>query len=169
METAMLTRFTTLVLPATFAAALAVPGAIAFAGETTTYVGEDGIVVTPSAYPMAETIDRLKADIETKGIVFFMEIDQQDLAAGAGIDLHPSTLLIFGNPALGSHFITARAEAGLDWPVRLLVHEDEEGQVWTAYTDFSWIDRRHGITDREAEFAMASEVIGSIVSSVAAE
>ncbi|MEK6588625.1 MAG: DUF302 domain-containing protein, partial [Chloroflexota bacterium] len=43
------------------------------------------------------------------------------LAADAGIKLQPSVLLIFGNPPLGTQFITANANAGLDWPVRLLV------------------------------------------------
>ena len=54
-------------------------------------------------------------------------------------------------------------------PVRLLVQEDDRGQVWTIYTDFSWIARRHGITDRQEAFAKASGVIASITSSVAAK
>ena len=98
--------------------------------------------------------------------MFFDEIDQSKLAADAGIQLAPSTLLIFGNPPLGTLFITADPDAGLDWPVRLLVYQDDKGQVWLAYTDFAWIAKRHGITNRDKEFKMASEVIGSITSSV---
>jgi uncharacterized protein (DUF302 family) len=116
---------------------------------------------------MAETIARLKKDIAAKGIMFFQEIDQAKLAAGAGIALRPSTLLIFGNPPLGTQFITSRPEAGLDWPVRLLVFQDEAGGVWMAWTDFGWIARRHGIKDRDAQFAMASSVIASITSAAA--
>ena len=127
----------------------------------------DGVVRVKSAYAMVETIDRLKADIAAKGIRFFDEIDQSALASAAGIELRPSTLLIFGNPPLGTLFITAKAEAGLDWPVRLLVTQDEAGQVWAIYTDFAWIEERHGIANRQAEFAKASEVIASITSSVA--
>lgn len=132
-------------------------------------VGRDGIVKVKSAYPIAETITRLKGTIMAKGILFFQEIDQSQLAAQAGVTLRPSTLLIFGNPALGSQFITARPEAGLDWPVRLLVSEDAEGQVWAIYTDFAWIARRHGITNRKAEFETASRVIGAITASIVAE
>jgi uncharacterized protein (DUF302 family) len=130
---------------------------------------DDGVVRVKSAYGMDETIARLKKDIEGKGIMFFSAIDQAKLAAGAGIKLNPSTLLVFGNPPLGIQFLTANANAGLDWPVRLLVTEDSSGQVWAVYTDFSWIARRHGITDRVAQFKMASEVIASITSSVAAK
>jgi len=128
--------------------------------------GDDGIVRLQSAYDMSATIDRLKKDIAEKGIKFFDEIDQSKLAADAGIALAPSTLLIFGNPPLGTLFITADPDAGLDWPVRLLVYQDDKGQVWLAYTDFAWIAKRHGIKSRDKEFKMASEVIGSITSSV---
>ena len=83
--------------------------------------GDDGIVKVKSAYPLAVTIERLKSDIAGKGIKFFDEIDQSKLAADAGIKLRPSVLLVFGNPPLGTQFITANAAAGLDWPVRLLV------------------------------------------------
>ena len=119
-----------------------------------------------SAYPMIETIRRLKTDIAAKGIMFFSEVDQAKLAAGAGIELHPSTLLLFGNPALGTTFITAKPQAGLDWPVRLLVTQDDNGDAWAVYTDFDWIARRHGITDRSSQFTMASNVIASITASV---
>jgi uncharacterized protein (DUF302 family) len=132
-------------------------------------VPADGIVKVRSAYGMAETIARLKQDIAAKGIMFFSEVDQSKLAANAGIALRPSTLLIFGNPPLGTQFMTSNPFAGLDWPVRLLVIEDVQGQVWAAYTDFGYIAHRHGITDRDAQFKMAAEVIGSITSTVAAK
>jgi uncharacterized protein (DUF302 family) len=130
---------------------------------------DDGIVRVRSAYGVEETIARLKADIAQKGIMFFSAVDQSKLAAGAGIKLRPSTLLIFGNPPLGTQFIAANPNAGLDWPVRLLVTEDESGAVWTVYTDFQWIADRHRITDRGPQFKMASEVIASITSAVAAK
>ena len=90
---------------------------------------EDGVVRVESAYPFNETIDRLKQDIAAKGIMFFQAIDQSKLAADAGIKLNPSTLLVFGNPPLGTLFITSKPQAGLDWPVRLLVQEDDVGKV----------------------------------------
>jgi uncharacterized protein (DUF302 family) len=124
--------------------------------------------VLKSIYPFAETIERLKKDIAAKGIRFFSEIDQTKLAADAGIKLDPSTLLVFGNPPLGTQFIAANPNAGLDWPVRLLVTQGGSGAVWTVYTDFAWIAARHGIVNRTEQFKMASMVIASITSSVKA-
>jgi len=130
--------------------------------------GPDGVIKVKSAYTMNETIARIKDDIAKKGIMFFTTVDQQDLAAKAGIELPPSTLLMFGNPALGSQFITAKPEAGLDWPVRLLVEQDAQGNVWAVYTDFDWIAKRHGITNRDAQFTMATGVVSSITSTIKA-
>ncbi len=101
--------------------------------------------------------------------MLFDVIDQTKLASGAGIELSPSRLIVFGNPPLGVQFLTARATAGLDWPVRLLVTKDAQGQVFAVYTDFAWIARRHGIENRETQFKMASDVIASIVASSASE
>jgi uncharacterized protein (DUF302 family) len=146
-----------------------IAAAFTAASPITVKAGSDGVIRVKSAYPITETIERLKKDIADKGIKFFNEIDQSKLAADAGIRLQPSVLLIFGNPPLGTQFITANANAGLDWPVRLLVFENDKGEVWTAYTGFDWIARRHGIKNRKDQFKMASAVIGSITSSVKAK
>jgi len=141
-------------------------GQTAHAEGVTPAVSASGVIATRSAYGMDETVQRLKKDVAAKGITFFQEIDQAALAAKAGITLRPSVLLIFGNPPLGTQFITANPQAGLDWPVRLLVYRDQAGAVWVAYTDFGWIAKRHGVTTRDAQFHMASEVAASIAASV---
>ena len=128
----------------------------------------DGVIRVKSAYPFDQTIARIKQDVAAKGIKFFDEIDQAKLARDAGVKLRPSTLLVFGNPPLGTLFITSNPNAGLDWPVRLLVMQDEKGDVYAAYTDFAWIAQRHRITDRDAQFKMATMVVSSILSTVSA-
>jgi uncharacterized protein (DUF302 family) len=130
---------------------------------------EEGIVKVKSAYSMDETIARLKKDIADKGIRFFIEIDQSKLAADAGIKLHRSSLLLFGNPPLGVQFLTSNPTSGIDWPVRLLVAQDAKGDVWAIYNDFDYIARRHLIEDRAEQFKKASRVIASITSSVQAK
>ena len=128
--------------------------------------GDDGIVRVKSAVPMAEAITRIKADIASKGIKFFSQIDQSQLAADAGIKLRASTLLVFGNPPLGTQFVTSNPNAGLDWPVRLLLTRDDNGDVWAVWTDFDWIAKRHNVKNRAAQFKMATAVVNSITSTI---
>ena len=163
---AMRSRRASVFCVATLIAAVGI-GLVQPRGSAAKESGADGIVRVKSAYGVAETIARLRADIAAKGIMFFAAIDQSRLAADAGIHLRPSTLLVFGNPPLGTQFITANPNAGLDWPVRLLVVQDADGTVWAVYTDFQWIARRHGITIRDGQFKKASEVIAAITGSVA--
>ena len=147
----------------TLAAAATVP-----ALAQTPAQSDDGLVKVRSAYSVDETTARIRQDLAAKGITFFQAVDQANLAADAGIALRPSTLLTFGNPPLGAQFLTSNPYAGLDWPVRLLVLQDESGTVWAAYTDFGWIARRHRIADREQPFAKASGVVDSITATIRA-
>jgi uncharacterized protein (DUF302 family) len=128
---------------------------------------DSGVIRVQSALSFDETIARIQQSVAVKGIRFFDDIDQSKLAAGAGIALRPSHLLIFGNPPLGIKFLTSNPYAGLDWPVRMLVTQDPDGKVWIAYTDFGWIARRYAIANRGADFKMASEVAASIAASAA--
>jgi uncharacterized protein (DUF302 family) len=108
------------------------------------------------------TVAKLTADVAAKGVRHFATIDQAELARGADLPLRRSTLVLFGNPPLGVQFIQSNPYAGLDWPVRMLVTEDAAGKVTVAWTDFSVIATRYRITDRAAQFKMASEVAASI-------
>jgi len=163
----MFARIATLVSAGILIGMLVPPPATTLADDAKPVAAANGLVKVKSAYDMEETIARLKADIAQKGITFFAEIEQSKLAAAANIKIGPSVLLIFGNPALGTQFMLRNQEAGIDWPVRVLVYQDSTGTVFAEYTDFVWIARRHGITSDDAPFKMANRVIGSVTSSVA--
>jgi uncharacterized protein (DUF302 family) len=155
---------------ARFGLALILAAALTFSWAKFSTADElDGVVRVKSAYTMDETIARIKKDIADKGIMFFQDVNQSQLAEKAGIKLNPSNLLTFGNPPLGTLFLTSNPDSGLDWPVRVLVRQDDNGQVWAVYTDFGWIARRHNIKDREPQFKMASMVVESILSTVTAK
>ncbi|MBX9881508.1 MAG: DUF302 domain-containing protein [Sphingomonas sp.] len=121
-----------------------------------------GVLKLQSANDFDTTLAKIKADVAAKGVMWFGAIDQQALAKGAGITLRRSTLVEFGNPPLGIQFLTANPIAGLAWPVRMLVTEDADGSVWIAWNDFAFTAKRYGITNRDAQFKMATEVSGSV-------
>ncbi|MCB1460264.1 MAG: DUF302 domain-containing protein [Nitratireductor sp.] len=141
-------------------------GGVALADDSAIQLNGDGLMHTQSAYSVEETVNRIRADVEAKGIKFFADIDQSELGKGAGIELEPSRLLIFGNPPLGVLFLTSAADSGMDWPVRMLVRQEKDGEVLVVYQNWDWVAERYGIEDRVAEFSKATEVVMSIVSSV---
>jgi uncharacterized protein (DUF302 family) len=125
-----------------------------------------GLERTQSAYTFEDTIARIRADVAAKGIPEFAVIRQSDLAQAADVDIRPSALIIFGNPPLGTLFLASNQNSGIDWPVRVLVYEDELGQVWTVHNDFRYLGRRYNLADQAKAIAMADEVIHSILSTV---
>jgi uncharacterized protein (DUF302 family) len=124
-----------------------------------------GVISVPSAYGMIDTVERLQKVIAAKGILFFGAVNQGELAAVSGVaGVKPSVLLSFGNPPLGTQFLAANQQAGLDWPVRMLVYVDRPGHVMISWTDFAWIAKRHGLQGLDAQLKMAAEVAASIAS-----
>jgi len=106
-----------------------------------------GVVRIASRFGYAETIDRLRAEIERRQLTLFVTIDQQQAAQGAGLDLRPTTLILFGNPAAGTRVMQASPESAIDLPLKILVWEDETTQVWVGVNDGAYLQRRHGLAD----------------------
>jgi len=140
-------------VPASLSAAQSAPSAAPNAA---------GVVRLRSANGFDDTVARLKADVQAKGIRYFDTIDQEALGASAELHIGRSTLVLFGNPPLGVQFLQANPYAGLDWPVRMLVVEEADGNVYVAWTDFAFVAERYAIDNRGPQFAMASEVAASI-------
>ena len=126
-----------------------------------------GVIRLKSANSFDETLVRLKADVQAKGIRFFDAIDQSGLGAQVNLKTGRSTLVLFGNPPLGVQFLQSNPYAGLDWPVRMLVVEEGDGSVWVAWSDFGFVRQRYAISDKDAQFKMAGEVAASIASAAA--
>ncbi len=166
-------------LPAAFAAIaaagitfVAVPSPATAAAPTAVAMprpaaNADGVLRLRSHHDVAETVAGVKAAVAAKGVRFFDAIDQAALGREAGLTVRPSTLVLFGNPPLGVQFLQSNPYSALDWPVRMLVVEDADGSVWLAWTDFAYIARRYHITNRAAQFKMASEVAASIAADAA--
>ncbi|EAQ03399.1 camphor resistance protein CrcB [Pseudooceanicola batsensis HTCC2597] len=84
---------------------------------------------------VSDAMDRLTAAAEEAGATIFARIDHAGGATGAGMELRPSELLIFGNPMLGTMAMQEDPLAGLVLPMKMLAYEDAEGKVWIAYEE----------------------------------
>ena len=80
----------------------------------------NGIISQPSPYSVPETIDRLAAILQAKGITTFARIDQQAEAEKVGLNLRPTQLLLFGNPQAGTPLMVAAPTIALDLPLKAL-------------------------------------------------
>ena len=103
----------------------------------------DGLVLFPSTHSVVETIDKQAAVLESKGMKIFTRVDHSAGAAGAGMELRPTQLLIFGNPKVGTPLMICSQSIALDLPQKMLAWEAEDGKVYLGYNDPAYLKRRH--------------------------
>lgn len=142
---------------------------IAFATTSAVAFEVDGMITKASPHSASETLDRLESALEANDVNVALRWDHAEKAAGEDIDLGPTELLMFGNPALGSHMFTSRQHAGIDLPMKALAWTDAEGQTWLAYNDPAWLAERHGIDDREDIVDQMSHALDNLSDAAIAE
>ena len=108
---------------------------------------DNGLITIASAHRVKDTIDRLEADVKSKGMTVFARIDHAAGAQAAGLALRPTELLIFGSAKGGTPLMQARQTIGIDLPLKALAFEDAAGAVWLCYSDPAWLAARHGIAE----------------------
>ena len=59
--------------------------------------------------------------------------------------MRPTGLLIFGNPTAGTPLMLAAPGSAIDLPLKILIWEDGDGEVWVTYNDPVYLQRRHQI------------------------
>ena len=106
---------------------------------------DNGLVKIKSANDVTTTADKLVKALKGKGMTVFDVIDHAKGAAGVGIDLPPTTLVIFGNPKVGTPLMKCSRTAAIDLPQKMLIWSDESGQTWLAYNDPVYMAKRHGV------------------------
>jgi len=105
----------------------------------------DGLIALKSSRGPKETMDRLVAEIEAKGLTVFARIDHAAGAKEAGLALLPTELVIFGNAKGGTPLMQANQAIGIDLPLKALVWQDAAGCTWLSYNDPAWLAQRHGL------------------------
>jgi uncharacterized protein (DUF302 family) len=107
----------------------------------------EGVVTVPSPYPVDDTLARLEAAILDRGMTLFAQVDHAAGAAGAGLEMNPARVLIFGSPAAGTPLMVASPLLALDLPLRALVWQDDAGAVWVSHTSPESLAVRYALPD----------------------
>lgn len=112
--------------------------------------GESAELVTRSGtQSVDQTVELLKAAIAEMDLKVIAEIDHAQAAAENGLDLRPTHVLLFGNPQVGTKLMQADQRAGLDLPLRMLVWENEQGEVFVSYHDPANLSQTYQLEERE--------------------
>jgi len=95
------------------------------------------VLTLPSQHDFETTVARFKDALAARGVTLFADIDQSAAAAGAGMALRPTRLLLFGNPRAGTPVMAANPHAALALPLRAVIWEDAQHATHIDYEDVS--------------------------------
>ncbi len=94
------------------------------------------------------TLSKVQAAIENRAFKIFAVIDHAAGAASIGQELRPTSLIIFGNPKGGTPLMLSAQTMGIELPLKMLVHENEAGDVIISWSDMEHVFSKHGVIDR---------------------
>jgi uncharacterized protein (DUF302 family) len=114
-----------------------------------------GLTTIASHLSPQATMDRFESEVKAKGMTVFARIDHAAGAAGAGLALRPTEVLIFGNAKAGTLLMQSAQTSGIDLPLKALVWQDASGATWLSYNDPVWVTERHGLGGETAAAARA--------------
>lgn len=130
-------------------------------------VAADGLIAVKSSRDAAATATRLEDLMKTRGQTVVARIDHAAGAVKVGKMLRPTVVIVFGNPAGGTPLMECAQTIGIDLPQKMLVWEDDNGQVWIGFNDPAYLLQRHGVSTCPAAEGVRKTLIGLVEAAAA--
>ncbi len=83
-----------------------------------------------SSMSFEKTLTKLETEIKTKGLTVFAKIDHKMAAKKVKLEMMPATVIIFGNPSVGTMLMNDNMDWSYELPLKISVYEDKDGKVW---------------------------------------
>jgi len=130
-------------------------------------LADDDTIHQMASGSVAETVAAFTDVLEKKGATVFAVIDHAEGAKKADMTLAPATLVIFGNPRIGTPLMQAAPTMGLDLPMRVLFYEDADGKTHIVYHDMEEVADEHDIPEDHPALAKAMGAMKALTGAVA--
>ena len=111
--------------------------------------GHRGLRTRRSDADFETTWTRLLDAIEASPANVAFTVDHSQNSGGALN--HPSRLVVFGNPNVGTPLMQTSATAGIDLPLKILVWQDNNGYVRVSRNSVNFLKTRHGLDSTDLE------------------
>lgn len=126
-------------------------------------LADNGILKKSSPHSVAQTAERLEQAARDRGMMVFPRFDHQAAAHAYDRRMPPAVVVSVGNPKYGTPFMVTNPVAGIDFPPKAVVYQDEDGKVWIAYNSaeylYGTIFQRHGLTAPEGDVAFYANLL----------
>lgn len=119
-----------------------VPGSAAAQGIDASFRIEDATTV-------ADAVTQIRTTLEAQGATIVATIDHAAAAASVGLELRPTTVLLFTQPGVDTRLLQRSETIGIDLPQKVLVWQDTMGVVRLNFNSPSYLSQRHDLTWRD--------------------
>ena len=120
-----------------------------------TNIFAESLVTTKSSYSFEKTRDLVLNMIKKKGLVHFSTIDHKTGADSIGLKLQKTSVIIFGNPKVGTLMMQNNPLIGIDLPMKVLVFQRNK-DVFIAYKKVNSLKRDYAIKGMDKIFTKVS-------------
>lgn len=102
-----------------------------------------------SSYNFKETVETVKKRIIEKGGTIFYISDHKKNADEVHLELRPATVIIFGNPSVGTFLMQENQKSAFELPLRILIYENEKGEAEVIYYNVKLWEKKFGIKNEK--------------------
>ena len=101
-----------------------------------------------------ETVVALQKELNSRGITIFATIEHHKAAEAVGENMQPATVLIVGNPKVGTALMQENPRLAIELPLKILIYKEEK-IVRIRYEKISAIAEKYHI---KQNFATAEKI-----------
>ena len=73
-----------------------------------------------------ETVVALQKELKSRGITIFATIEHHKAAEAVGENMQPATVLIVGNPKVGTALMQENPRLAIELPLKILIYKEEK-------------------------------------------
>lgn len=128
---------------------------------------DNGFRSVQSELSFEDTVLSAQQILEAEGFGVPLVLDHSANAASVDLDLSPTTLILFGNPMVGTSLMQESRSMAIDLPQKFLVWEDDAGNVYISYNDPLYLADRHEVTEQGEKLDAISNRLQSLAEQIA--
>ena len=115
-----------------------------------------------SPHDVKTTADRFVSIATGKGMTIFNRIDHAAGAKKVGQSSAPTEVIIFGNPKVGTALMNCGRSIAIDLPLKVLLHQDDQGKTWLSYTSADELAQRHQLEECDAVVGKVTKALAGL-------
>lgn len=100
-------------------------------------------------HDVPSAVEKFIGLLKEQGLTYFETIDHAKNAKEVGLRLKPESVVVFGNPKIGTKLMQCNPSIGLDLPLKMLFSTDYEGKTTITYTNPEYWSLKHNIKDKQ--------------------